>query len=137
MLYLAAGLLLHFFWLVNGGARHAVPWFGGPSLALGFGMMIWARSLFHKAGTAVHPFEESKLLVQVGPYRRTRNPMYLGMTLILLGISFFAGSPPVFLTPLAFFLTLGRIFVPYEEKKMEAAFGETYRGYKRRVRRWI
>lgn len=136
-IFLAAGLVLHYFWLKGGGGRLGVPLLAFLSLAVGFGMMIWAWKLFHVKGTAVHPFDESTHFVVEGPYLFTRNPMYLGMTLILLGIAFFAGTPPVFLPPLAFFLTMNFLFIPYEEKKMEATFGRAYLDYKSRVRRWL
>jgi len=134
---LAIGLALYFFWLKAGGMRYALPGFGILSLVLGFGVMVWAWQLFHLKGTSVHPFEQTTHFIQEGPYRFTRNPMYLGMTLILLGIAFFAGTPPAFFTPLAFFLTVSAAYVPFEEKKMEARFGEAYLAYKRRVRRWF
>ena len=134
---LGSGMVLHFFWLKGGGGRLALPGVGIASLALGFWVMTQAWKLFHQRGTAVHPFEESTRLVQEGPYRFTRNPMYLGIDLILLGISFFTGTPPAFLPPIAFFLTVNTAFVPYEEEKMETRFGEAYLLYKRRVRRWL
>ena len=134
---LAVGMALHFFWLAAGGERLVLYPLGAATLGFGFGIMFWAWKLFHLKETPVHPFEESTRLVEEGPYRFTRNPMYLGMTLILLGIAFFAGTPPAFLAPLLFFLTLNTAFIPFEEKKMEVRFGEAYRTYKRRVRRWL
>lgn len=134
--YLVLGLGLHFIWLQKGGARFALPGLGAGILALGFAVMFWAWKLFHLRGTAVCPFEASTQLIREGPYRFSRNPMYLGMTGILLGIAFAAGTPPVFLMPLAFFLTIRKFFIPYEEKKMEETFGEEYLHYKRRVKRW-
>ena len=132
-----AGLALHAVWIWKGGPRLALPAPGLVTVVLGFGLMIWAWKLFHHRGTAVCPFEASTHFVREGPYRFTRNPMYLGMTLILLGIALVSGTPPVFLAPLAFFFTVHLAFIPYEEKKMEETFGEAYRDYKRRVRRWL
>lgn len=137
LFYLALALALHFMWLQRGGASFGNFLWGGLILATGFGVMTWAWRLFRVKGTSVCPFEESTHFVQEGPYRFTRNPMYLGMTLILLGVSFSAGTPPVFLAPLAFFLTIHLLFIPYEEAKMERTFGEKYLDFKRRVRRWI
>ena len=127
------------FFLVEGrGSTIFGPLAGGAlSLAVGFTIMIWAWKLFRMKGTAVHPFEESTHLVTHGPYRFTRNPMYSGITFILLGIAFFAGTPPAFLAPLLFLITIHRIFIPYEEKKMETRFGKEYLDFKRRVRRWL
>ena len=131
------GLALHYFWLKKGGGQWPIPWLGGIVSAFGFGMMFWAWKLFHIQGTAVHPFEESSHFIQGGPYRLTRNPMYLGMTLILLGIALVAGTPPAFVAPAGFFVTIHLLFIPYEEEKMEKKFGAAYCDFKRRVRRWI
>ena len=136
-IYLTAALLAHFFWLKSGGGRVAIPVPGVATLLMGFGIMIWAWKIFHAKGTPVHPFEEPTQLVTTGPYQFTRNPMYLGMTLILSGIAFFAGTPPAFVAPAGFFLTVNFLFVPYEEKKMTRIFGRTYLEYRARVRRWI
>lgn len=136
-IYLVLALLLHYFWLKNGGVRLAVPILGFLCLLAGFGIIIWAWKLFHAKGTSVHPFEESSHLVVEGPYQFTRNPMYLGVTLILSGIAFFAGTPPAFLAPAGFFLTVNFLFVPYEEKKMTRIFGRACLEYQSRVRRWI
>ena len=137
IIYLALGMALHFWWLSGGGERSPIPLLAVLSLGFGFGVMVWAWKLFHHLGTPVHPLEESTHFVQEGPYRFTRNPMYLGITLILLAISIFAGTPPALVAPLGFFLTINLTFIPYEEKKMEAKFGEAYLAYKRRVRRWV
>lgn len=136
-IYLAGGLVGHGIWLWKGGPGFPMPGLGGLILLVGFGVMFWAWKLFHIRGNPVCPFEETTHFIQNGPYRFTRNPMYLGMTMILTGIAFFAGTPPAFLAPVAFFLTVHTAFIPYEEKKMEAAFGKAYLDYKRRVRRWL
>ena len=137
LIYLAVGILSHFFWLWSRNSGFPLPLFGALSLALGFTVMTSAWLLFHKKGTSVCPTEPSTHFVTEGPYRFTRNPMYLGMTLILLGIAFFLATPPTFFMPLAFFFTMNATFVPYKERKMEGTFGEAYRQYKRHVRRWI
>jgi len=137
LIYLALGMTLHSLWLWGGGIRTPIPSLGILSLAAGFSIIVWAWKIFHAVGTAVHPLEETTRFVQEGPYRFTRNPMYLGITLILLGIAVFAGTPPALTAPLGFFITINLTFIPYEEKKMKAKFGEAYLAYKARVRRWI
>ena len=137
MIDLAAALLLHAVWIWRGGPRIGFPWAGTAVLVLGFALMIWAWKLFKLRGTAVCPFDPSTRLIREGPYRFTRNPMYVGMTLILFGIALAGGTPVLFLAPAAFFLTVRAQFIPYEEKKMEETFGADYNEYKRRVRRWI
>lgn len=96
-----------------------------------------AARLFGRAGTPVVPFERSTVLVTAGMYRFTRNPMYLGLTLILIGtwISFGSLSPGFAL--LAFIWIIQQSFIRGEERFLEEIFGEQYLSYKRRVRRWI
>lgn len=132
-----AGLGLHF--LLKG----KIPWqfqnyFAGIVLLIGgFTLMMGARCLFQKYKTPVKPAEIPTAVVTAGPYRFTRNPMYLGFVLMLLGTAFLMGTPPMFLAPLTFFLILNSTFIPYEEAKMERLFEEEYSAYKKRVRRWL
>ena len=103
----------------------------------GFSLMMWGWNLFKLKETSVIPTVEPKTLITTGPYRFSRNPMYGGMVLILLSIALFLGALFVLLAPLAFFLTLDRLFIPHEEKVMEGIFGKDYLDYKSRVRRWV
>src|SRR3989338_7086576 len=106
-------------------------------LAGGFTLMMRARCLFQKCKTPVKPTEIPTAIVTDGPYRATRNPMYLGFILMLLGTTFLVGTLPMFLAPLVFFLIINLAFIPYEEAKMEGIFGQKYLDYKKRVRRWL
>jgi protein-S-isoprenylcysteine O-methyltransferase Ste14 len=92
----------------------------------GFGIMMWAWTLFKRRKTVVCPTGKATTLIQVGPYRFTRNPMYLGMALILCGVAFLLGSVIAFLAPLAFYITMNEEFIPFEEQNMEQTFGEEY-----------
>jgi protein-S-isoprenylcysteine O-methyltransferase Ste14 len=102
-------------------------------LILSFG----AERQFHQLGTTVHPFKDSSILVSDGFFRFSRNPMYLGMALILLGAALLFGS----LTPLGIFaFFIGWIdtqFIRLEEEKLSAQFGQDWLEYKAQVRRWI
>jgi len=103
--------------------------------ALGFG--LWARLLFVQVGTTVKPFQESSELVVQGPFHFTRNPMYLSLTTLLFGLGILLGSlTPFFVIPF-FVLIINRRFIPAEESMLERRFGESYRAYRGRVRRWI
>lgn len=103
----------------------------------GFFLIFWAGFYFEKKGTPRNPFKKPTSLVVEGPFHFTRNPMYAGLTLTLLGIAVSVGTIPVFLAPIAFFFTISILFVPYEEKRMTRLFGKEYLQYKKRVRRWI
>ena len=106
-------------------------------IVAGIGIAAWARWLFSKAGTNVVPFTPSTALVQDGPFRFTRNPMYLGMMLVLTGCFFLAGSLGSLLVILVFFWWIRKRFVLREEDHMSHHFGDDYLAYRRRVRRWL
>lgn len=106
-------------------------------IMLGMALAGWGAGLFRKLGTPVIPFDKSTVLVTQGPYRFTRNPMYLGMVVVLVGVWLLLGSAsPALVVPL-FWLVIEFRFVRAEEAFMEALFGSEYLDYKRRVRRWL
>lgn len=112
--------------------------YGGiPFIALGLGISAGGALLFHQAGTPVVPFEPARALVTAGLYRFSRNPMYLGLVIILGGVWLLLGTLTPLLVPPAFFVLLQRAFVRREERILEQTFGDEYRDYRRRVRRWL
>jgi len=115
------------------------PWsrLGWVPIALGVGLAIWAERLFSHAGTGVRPFTPSTALVAEGPYRFTRNPMYLGMMLVLTGGWMLAGSLSSLLVIPVFFWWIHTRFVLPEEDHLTEAFGEDYRTFKQKTRRWL
>jgi len=115
------------------------PWslFGAFLIAAGIVLNIFADQSFKKSGTIVKPFEESAALVTNGVFRISRHPMYLGMVLILLGISFSLGSLITFLVCLIFSILMQVRFIDAEEKMLEKKFGQAWIEYKHNVRRWI
>jgi protein-S-isoprenylcysteine O-methyltransferase Ste14 len=138
VILLVIGLCIH--WLLP--TRDILDWRCYPAgiilFVLGIFSVFWAGSLFRKRGTEILPHSPTnKLLMMDGPYRFTRNPMYLGMTLVLLGIAFFVGTLPMFLVPVVFFCIINFVFIPFEEAKMQRQFGDQFANYKQRVRRWI
>jgi len=94
---------------------------------------------FKRARTTINPFkpENSTALVTSGVYRFTRNPMYVGLTLVLLGWAALLGSAWVLLGPLIFVLYISRFQIGPEERVLSAKFGATYTEYTARVRRWL
>ena len=117
----------------------ASPWnyLGLLPLVAGLVMTATSARAFKKAGTAVVPFETSTALVLDGWYRMTRNPMYLGLVLILTGLGVFLGSLGALLPLPVFIAILHFRFIVGEEQFLEGIFGDPYRAYRRRVRRWI
>ena len=106
-------------------------------MALAFALALWASALFRLAGTPVVPFRPVTALVTRGPYRLTRNPMYLGLAGILLGAAILMGSLTPFIVIPAFMALIAERFIAREEAMLEQAFGQAYVDYSNRVRRWL
>ncbi len=96
-----------------------------------------AVRLIRKHDTTIRPGEISSALVLEGPYRITRNPMYVGMTFALIGLAILLGSLSPWLVIPLFVVAIDRNIVPVEEALLGQAFGERYAEYCRRVRRWL
>lgn len=94
---------------------------------------------FRKAKTTVNPLapDRSTAVVSTGVYRITRNPMYLGMALILLGLALYLASPWALLGPLVFAAFITRFQIQPEERALTARFGAAYTAYCTQVRRWF
>ncbi len=104
---------------------------------VGFVLMMWSWLLFKKQHLAVCLPERTAHMINNGPYRFSRNPMYLGMVLMMLGLALYAGTLPFYLAAAVYFAGLNFVFCPYEELKLMNAFGNEYRQYRERVRRWF
>ena len=99
---------------------------------------IWAFVVFRSAGTEIIPTSASnKTLVVLGPYRFTRNPMYLGLILLSFAIALAIGRLLYFAVPVLMVLLCNGLFIPFEEAKMQRQFNNQYTDYIARVRRWI
>lgn len=111
---------------------------GGLLILLGLGLFAWCVALFGRVGQGtLAPWDPTRKLVSLGPYRHMRNPMISGVALILLGRALFSRSLPLGLWALAFILINHIYFVFSEEPGLEKRFGESYRRYKEHVPRWL
>ena len=110
---------------------------GAAIAAAGVACVVSARVLFHRTGQNPVPWKPTPELILAGPYRFTRNPMYLGMAGILLGAAVLMGSLTPFIVIPGFMALIAERFIVPEEAKLEAAFGREYLDYKARVRRWL
>ena len=107
-------------------------------IAGGVALMAPAVMLFRREGTEINPNSTvNRKLVRTGPYRFTRNPMYLGWVIVTLGLFCLIGTWPMVLVPIAFFATMNWGQIPFEEVKMRRQFAEAFDEYARRVRRWL
>lgn len=106
-------------------------------VALGSGLHWWAWRTFRLRKTTVRADRSPRRLVTDGPYARTRNPMYLGGIVILLGLAVLLGSSASFLAPLGYGLVAHLLFLPAEEQVMRERFGDEYPEYRASVPTWI
>src|SRR4051794_16775201 len=114
--------------------RYAV---GIPLLVAGGGLMASFVRAFGRAKTAVRPDRPTTAIVTTGPYRLTRNPGYLGMTLVGCGIAVTSGALWVLAGVAAAAIVVDRGVIVREERYLEGRFGDAYRAYRSRVRRWL
>lgn len=114
------------------------PVAGALILAISVGLNMWTGFDFRRKGTEIMPTSETnRKLVTDGLFRYTRNPIYLGMIMVPIGLAFILDLPIVALATLFQFLVLDLLFIPFEERKMQRQFGDEYLDYKKRVRRWL
>jgi len=106
-------------------------------IALGFALAIRSVQMFRRAGTHVVPGEPATALVMTGPYRFTRNPIYIGFVLVYFGLSIVLTSMWILLLLLPVLVVLQRGVVRCEEAYLERRFGEAYNAYAKRVPRWL
>jgi protein-S-isoprenylcysteine O-methyltransferase Ste14 len=137
-LSVVAALLLHWvypLWFLPAAFPAAA--IGGLVFLAGFALLIWAASTFRQAGTNVPTSKPTTTIVAAGPYRHSRNPIYVGMFLGLIGIAIGFDSlwPLVLLVP--FFLVIRYGVIAREEAYLERKFGDAYTTYKAHVRRWM
>ena len=137
VLALFAMVLVHY--VLPGPRWIEAPWryLGSVLVFAAVTGVICAAMLFRFAGTAIKPYETSAALVTAGPYRFTRNPMYLGMVTTLIGTGIVLGTTFPFAVVPLFAVLIQVRFIRMEEGMLESAFGQAYRDYRSSVRRWI
>ena len=128
---------LHFWLPVQQLLFPPLTYLGVGAIAIGIGTVLYCDYLFRQKNTTIRPFQESSYLVTEGLFNYSRNPIYLGMIITLIGLWIFLGSlTPVFIIPIFTWL-IQEMFIKEEERMLEEKFGEEYREYKATVRRWI
>jgi len=110
---------------------------GAALVVAGAGLDLWSDRQLKRAATTVKPEETPTALVSSGAFRLTRNPMYVGMTVILAGVALTLGSALGLACAALFALLADRLYIVREEAALSAAFGPAYAEYRRAVRRWI
>jgi protein-S-isoprenylcysteine O-methyltransferase Ste14 len=110
---------------------------GALFLAAGLVLTVAADAQFKRVRTEINPFRRPTALVIDGAFRFTRNPMYLGLVMALVGIALLLGSVVALVVPPLFAFLLEMRFIRHEERAMAEQFGGKYAEYAKRVRRWI
>lgn len=110
---------------------------GLAPLAAGLAMAIWGSRRFRRAGTEIRTFDAPTRLVTDGLFRVTRNPMYLGFVVALVGVWALFGSLGPGFVVVGFVAINQRVYVPFEERAMRASFGSAYEAYCATTRRWL
>lgn len=134
-------------WLLAGVAPAlALHWPGRVALAvalllafMGLALELWGLWVFRRHRTTPNPLapERARTVVQSGPFRCTRNPMYVGVALQLLAWCVYLRNPLALLALAVFVAYITRFQILPEERALAQRFGEPYRDYQRRVRRWL
>ncbi len=141
VMLLAATLMAVLHRWVPLGHLITAPWnrLGGLPAAVGIAFAMAAFLRFRQAQTTVNPMEPEKAtsLVTDGVFRISRNPMYLGLLLLLTGWALWLGTASPWFVPPLFVITISFAQIVPEERALEELFGERYRAYRKSVARWI
>jgi len=140
LVYLTAivlGIVVHVLW-----SRHIVPHsIGAPVGALltlaAVALFIYAVRTFRAAGTPIPGNRPTTAIVRTGPYRFSRNPIYLAFSLFQLGLALWVNSLSLLLTLIPAIALMSYVVIPREERYLEARFPSEYVSYKASVRRWL
>ena len=135
---IAAGVALDWFvplpWLPASFPR---AWIGWGVFGVGFALLVWAAATIRMAGSNVPTNQPTTAIVEEGPYRLSRNPIYVAMFLALIGLAIALNTLWLLVMLVPFALVIRYGVVAREEKYLDRKFGDSYRSYRSRVRRWL
>jgi len=134
---IALGLVLHAFWPVRLSPRSLGTPAGVLLTFAAIALFVSAVRTLRAAGTPVPGNLPATTIVRTGPYRLSRNPIYLGFSLLQLGLSFWINSLGLLLTLIPAVALMSAVVIPREERYLEARFPAEYVPYKASVRRWL
>lgn len=137
LICLTSMVLLRWVWPLGVFLHPPFVWAGIIPSVAGLAVVAAGVCRFGKSHTTIRPFREARRLVTGGIYRHTRNPMYLGDVLILLGVWVLLGAVSPIAPVVAFWIIADRWFVRAEEAMLAGKFGREYEEYRQRIRRWI
>jgi protein-S-isoprenylcysteine O-methyltransferase Ste14 len=126
-------------WLILPATRWDAPRIAlsGALILLGLGLIGYCARQFEKAQTGIEPWRPTSRIITNGPYRYSRNPMYLGLAISGVGIALAFNTCWMLLSVLAFVAIANKLVIEREEEYLEGKFGESYLNYRRDARRWL
>lgn len=136
--FLALGLGLDYYLKSRfGDAASWLSYVGFGLCVLGFAVALWCAVLYRKAKTSILPHTADNNMIETGPFGRSRNPIYLSMLIVFIGICFVLDAPAALLFAVPTWLALRFYVIAREEAYLTRRFGTEYTSYQSRVRRWI
>ncbi len=137
IVFLASIVLFHFSCPILSIIAYPYSLFGLALIGIGLLLTLATNAHLLKNKTTIQPLESPAHLVTSGPFRYSRNPIYLGMFVVQFGIAVLCGSLSPLIFPVLFIIVMKRKFISAEERTLEKIFGQEYLNYKSKVRRWI
>ena len=139
IIFLAAilsGIALNLVWPLP-FRQSGLVWLGPLIILCAVGLFLRSVREFRAAGTSVRGIERSSTVVRTGPYRFSRNPIYLSFILLMVGLAVWVNSVWLLVTLVPAVGVIAAVVIPREEQFLERNFGEQYLSYKSSVRRWL
>lgn len=112
-------------------------WLGGILVGTSIGTILYCASMFKKAQTAIEPWKTTTRILDTGPYRYSRNPIYLCFILFGIGTGILLENFWIMLMMIPLMMIVNKVVIQREEKYLESKFSNEYLAYKSKVRRWI
>ena len=136
--FLVAGLVLDYFLKTGFGEAFAWSKYVGIGLwVFGMGNAVWCALLYRKARTSILPHTADSNMIEAGPFTRSRNPIYLSMLIVFVGVCLTFNAPAALIFIVPTYLALRYYVIAREEAYLTRRFGGEYTSYQSRVRRWI
>src|SRR5262245_25831258 len=137
LLSILLGVVLHLVWAVPIVPRAFAAPVGAIVVLLALALFAVAARTFRRAGTPVPGNQPTTTIVRDGPYRYTRNPIYLAFSLLQLGLALWVNTLWLLITLVAAVALMSLVVIPREERYLERRFPDQYRSYTQSVRRWL
>ena len=134
---IALGLVVHYAWPTRFVPPSVSTPLGAMLTLLAVGLFVAAVRVFRAAGTPIPGNRPTTAIVSTGPYRFSRNPIYLAFSLFQLGLSVWINSLGLLITLIPAVMLMALVVIPREERYLEARFPSEYSSYRAAVRRWL